>query len=123
MAVTASRGPTALVEILEARAMEPSAGYEKEPPPRASGGPETAPAVDPPRPGTDTEIPNASADGAPTDLRAGALEDAAAPKSARTASTPQMTGRREPTPRNYWGGCGGSSTVFAHGRRTRALKV
>lgn len=39
----------------DACATDPSSGYANAPPtPTASGGPETAPAVEPPRPGTET---------------------------------------------------------------------
>jgi hypothetical protein len=57
----------------------------------AFGGAETPPAVAPPPPGTDTEIPNASALGAPTLVAEGAPAE---PVRASTASRPSRSERR-----------------------------
>jgi hypothetical protein len=78
-----------LEEIEAAWAIEPSAGKANAPPtPTASGGPETAPLIEPPWPGTETWIANASALEVPLPT---ADETPPDPVSTRTAAAAQRT--------------------------------
>jgi hypothetical protein len=91
--------PDAVDEIEPARAIDPSPGNAKLPPPEALGGAETPPPVAPPPPGTDTEMPNASALGTPTLVAEGA------PAELVSARTPRMPSRNEcrlATAPDYW---------------------
>ncbi len=85
-----------LEEIEAAWAIEPSPGKAKAPPtPTASGGAETAPPVEPPWPGTETWIANASALEVPL---ATADETPPDPESTRTTAAPQRIVARRSTP-------------------------
>jgi hypothetical protein len=96
--------PLTLDETESARATEPSAGYANAPPtPTASGGPDTAPAIALPCPGTATWIANASA----LDVPPPTAEDTPLdPVSARTAAAPQTSAERRTTPGHYSRPCG-----------------
>ncbi len=85
-----------LDEIEAAWAIEPSAGKAKAPPtPTASGGAETAPPVEPPWPGTETWIANASALEVPLST---ADETPPDPETTRTTAAPQRIIARRSTP-------------------------
>ena len=95
-----------LEEIEAAWAIEPSAGKAKAPPtPTASGGAETAPPVDPPWPGTETWIANASALELPLPT---ADETPPDPVSTRTAAAAQRIVARRSTCEEYSQSGGGS---------------
>jgi hypothetical protein len=91
--------PEADVEIDATLAIDPSAGNAKPPPPFEFGGAETPPALPPPLPGTDTEIPNASAFDVPTEVADGAPLE---PVRARTATQPNRSDCRLTTETDYW---------------------
>jgi hypothetical protein len=83
--------PLTVEETEAALAIDPSPGNAKPPLDDRFGGPVTAPAVPPPAPGIETEIPNASALGVPAFVAEGAPVE---PVSASIASRPSRSERR-----------------------------
>jgi hypothetical protein len=80
-------------------AIDPSPGNARLPLADLFGGPETPPAVAPPTPGAETEMPNASALGVPALVADGAPAE---PVSARTASRLRTSECRPTTSPDYW---------------------
>jgi hypothetical protein len=94
--------PDTVVVIEATLAIDPSPGNANPPPPEPFGGACAYPPVALPRPGADTEIPNASALGAPTPTAEGAPALPEDPVSARTPRMPSRSECRRITVPDYW---------------------